>query len=39
MKIHALVADDEPNQLELIAYNLVKAGFKVTKAQNGEEAL
>ena len=39
MEIHALVADDEPNQLELIAYNLVKAGFKVTKAQNGEEAL
>lgn len=39
MEIHALVADDEPNQLELISYNLVKAGFKVTKAQNGEEAL
>ena len=39
MEIHALVADDEPNQLELLTYNLSKAGFKVTKAQNGEEAL
>ena len=39
MQIHALIADDEPNQLELIAYNLLKAGFKVTKAQNGREAL
>lgn len=38
-KIRALIADDEPNQLELIAYNLVSAGFEVLKARNGEEAL
>ena len=30
MKVHALIADDEPNQLELIAYNLNSAGFEVT---------
>ena len=39
MKVHALIADDEPNQLELIAYNLNSAGFEVTRASNGEEAL
>ena len=38
MKVHALIADDEPNQLELIAYNLNSAGFEVTRAGNGEEA-
>ena len=38
MKVHALIADDEPNQLELIAYNLNSAGFEVTRASNGEEA-
>ena len=39
MKVHALIADDEPNQLKLIAYNLNSAGFEVTRASNGEEAL
>ena len=39
MKVYALIADDEPNQLELIAYNLNSAGFEVTRASNGEEAL
>ena len=39
MKVHALIADDEPNQFELIAYNLNSAGFEVTRASNGKEAL
>ena len=39
MKVYTLIADDEPNQLELIAYNLNSAGFEVTRASNGEEAL
>ena len=39
MKVHALIADDEPNQLELIAYNLHSEGFEVTRASNSEEAL
>ena len=39
MNIKILIADDEPNQLELMAFNLENAGFSVIKAQNGKEAL
>lgn len=34
-----LVVDDEPAQLELLAYNLEAEGFGVIRATNGEEAL
>ena len=39
MKPSILIADDEPNQLELMAYNLKKADFDIYQAENGEEAL
>ena len=39
MKPSILIADDEPNQLELMAYNLKKADFVLHQAENGEEAL
>lgn len=34
-----LIADDEPNQLELLAFNLMKAGFDVYRASHGKQAL
>ena len=34
-----LVADDEPNQIELMKFNLEKNGFLVKSAFNGEQAL
>jgi two-component system, OmpR family, alkaline phosphatase synthesis response regulator PhoP len=34
-----LVVDDEPDILEILAYNLKKEGFQVTTANNGEEGL
>lgn len=34
-----LIADDEPNQLELLAYNLSLEGFAVHRASDGKEAL
>jgi two-component system phosphate regulon response regulator PhoB len=34
-----LIADDEPNQLELLSYNLEQAGFTVMQAKNGQDAL
>jgi phosphate regulon transcriptional regulator PhoB len=34
-----LIVDDEPDLVELVAYNLKKEGFSVTSAPNGEEAL
>lgn len=34
-----LVADDETDILEIIEYNLVKEGYEVIKANNGNEAL
>jgi two-component system, OmpR family, alkaline phosphatase synthesis response regulator PhoP len=34
-----LVADDEPDILELLEYNLQKQGFEVRTASNGDEAL
>ena len=39
MKPSILIADDEPNQLELMAYNLKKADFAIHQAENGEDAL
>ncbi len=34
-----LIADDEPNQLELLGFNLQKAGFAVLRANDGAQAL
>ncbi len=34
-----LVVDDETDLLDLIEYNLYKEGFKVLKAENGEEGI
>lgn len=34
-----LVVDDEPDIVALVAYNLVKAGFRVSTATNGGDAL
>ncbi|SDD93300.1 response regulator [Niabella drilacis] len=34
-----LVADDEPDILDILSYNLIKEGYDVTTAKDGEEAL
>jgi two-component system phosphate regulon response regulator PhoB len=34
-----LVVEDEPAQREVLAYNLEAVGFRVARAENGEEAL
>jgi two-component system, OmpR family, alkaline phosphatase synthesis response regulator PhoP len=34
-----LVADDEPDILEIISYNLAKEGYDVTTAKDGDDAL
>lgn len=34
-----LIADDEPDILEILEYNLLAEGFTVIKAKNGDEAL
>lgn len=34
-----LVADDEPDILEIIGYNLAREGYEVTTAKDGDEAL
>lgn len=39
MTLTILIADDEPNQLELLSYNLEQAGFTVMKAMHGQDAL
>lgn len=39
MRIRVLIADDEPNQLELLSFNLMQAGFEVIRADNGQDAL
>ncbi len=39
MPVKILIADDEPHQLELLAYNLKQAGFAVKRALDGQEAL
>jgi len=39
MSIRILVADDEPNQLELLTFNLVQADYEVIRAEDGQQAL
>jgi two-component system alkaline phosphatase synthesis response regulator PhoP len=39
MAKHILVVDDEPDILELVKYNLVKDGFRVSTEATGEAAL
>ena len=39
MAVTILIADDEPNQLELLSYNLEQAGFAVVQAMHGQDAL
>lgn len=34
-----LIVDDEPDIREILEYNLKQAGYKVSKAKNGEEAV
>src|SRR5947209_1492367 len=39
MKPKILVVDDEPDALELLGFNLQRAGFEVSTASDGAEAL
>lgn len=39
MPIRILIADDEPNQLELLGFNLNQAGFDVIRASDGQQAM
>ena len=39
MNTNILIADDELNQLELMAFNLESAGFSTIRAQNGKEVI
>ena len=34
-----LIADDEPDILEVLQYNLVREGYEVTTAKDGDDAL
>ncbi len=34
-----MIADDEPDIVEILKYNLVKEGYEVTTASNGDEAI
>ncbi len=36
---HVLVVEDEPAQREVLAYNIEAEGFRVSRAENGEEGL
>lgn len=38
-KINVLVVEDEADIQQLVSYNLIRAGFHVTCADNGEEAM
>jgi len=38
-KFRILLADDEPDVLEFLSYNLIKEGYQMLKARNGREAL
>jgi two-component system, OmpR family, alkaline phosphatase synthesis response regulator PhoP len=37
--IKVLIADDEPDILEILSFNLVKEGYQVIIARNGDEAI
>ena len=37
MSLKILIADDEPNQLELLTFNLSQAGFEVARAHDGSK--
>jgi two-component system phosphate regulon response regulator PhoB len=39
MNAKILIADDEPNQLELLSFNLRQAGFTVFEASDGRQAV
>lgn len=39
MDYKILIADDEPDILEFVTYNLIKEGYQVSTASNGAEAL
>ena len=39
MTAHILVVDDEPDLLELVRINLVRAGHEVSTAETGRDAL
>ena len=39
MRTRVLVVDDEPDLLELVHYNLTKAGYEVACVMSGAEAL
>ena len=39
MNAKILIADDEPNQLELLSFNLRQAGFTVLEAADGKQAV
>ena len=36
---HILVVDDEPDIVALVAYHLAKAGFRISTATTGEDAI
>lgn len=36
---HVLIVEDEPAQREVLAYNIEAEGYRVSRAENGEEAL
>lgn len=38
-KVHILIVEDEVDIQQLVSYNLIRAGFHVTCADSGEEAL
>ena len=37
--IKILLVDDEPDILEIVGYNLSQAGYQITTATNGKEAI
>ena len=37
--IKILLVDDEPDILEIVGYNLSQAGYQITTAANGKEAI
>lgn len=36
---HVMIVEDEPSQREVLSYNLAAEGYRITSAENGEEAL